>query len=90
MTPSLPSKIGEMISDPVKNLLEDLYTGTVNLIGAPALAIPAGFSEENLPIGFQVVGKKFGEGELFQFGYLYQQETDWHKKLPPIIQNVKD
>ncbi|KKP60148.1 MAG: Glutamyl-tRNA(Gln) amidotransferase subunit A [Candidatus Roizmanbacteria bacterium GW2011_GWC2_34_23] len=90
VTPSLPSKIGEMISDPVKNLLEDLYTGTVNLIGAPALAIPAGFSEENLPIGFQVVGKKFGEGELFQFGYLYQQETDWHKKLPPIIQNVKD
>jgi aspartyl-tRNA(Asn)/glutamyl-tRNA(Gln) amidotransferase subunit A len=85
VTPSLPSKIGEMISDPLKNLLEDLYTGTVNLVGAPALVIPAGFSENNLPIGLQIVGKKFGEGELFQLGYSYQQETDWHKKLPTIL-----
>ena len=85
VTPSLPSKIGEMISDPLKNLLEDLYTGTVNLVGAPALVIPAGFSQKNLPIGLQIIGKKFGEGELFQLGYLYQQETDWHKILPPIL-----
>ncbi|VVA44113.1 Glutamyl-tRNA(Gln) amidotransferase subunit A [Candidatus Roizmanbacteria bacterium] len=89
VTPSLPSKIGEMISDPLKNLLEDLYTGTVNLVGAPALVIPAGFSEKNLPIGLQIVGKKFSEGELFQFGYLYQQETDWHKRLPTILKNEK-
>jgi aspartyl-tRNA(Asn)/glutamyl-tRNA(Gln) amidotransferase subunit A len=85
VTPSLPSKIGQMISDPLKNLLEDLYTGTVNLVGAPSLAIPAGFTESGLPIGMQIVGKKFGEGELFQIGHLYQQETDWHKKLPPLI-----
>lgn len=85
VTPSLPSKIGEMISDPLKNLLEDLYTGTVNLVGAPALVIPAGFSEKNLPIGLQIIGKKFGEGELLQIGYLYQQETDWHKRLPLIF-----
>lgn len=85
VTPSLPSKIGEMISDPLKNLLEDLYTGTVNLVGAPALAIPAGFTEKGLPVGLQIIGKKFGEGELFQFGYLYQQETDWHKRLPTLI-----
>ena len=87
VTPSLPSKIGEMISDPLKNLLEDLYTGTVNLVGAPALAIPAGFTEKGLPIGLQIIGKKFGEGELFQIGYLYQQETDWHKRLPTILKN---
>lgn len=85
VTPSLPSKIGEMISDPLKNLLEDLYTGTINLVGAPALAIPAGFTKDNIPIGLQIIGKKFSEGELFQLGYLYQQETDWHKRLPPII-----
>jgi aspartyl-tRNA(Asn)/glutamyl-tRNA(Gln) amidotransferase subunit A len=87
VTPSLPSKIGEMINDPLKNLLEDLYTGTVNLVGAPALAIPAGFTEKGLPVGLQIIGKKFGEGELFQTGYLYQQETDWHKRIPPLIKN---
>lgn len=89
VTPSLPSKIGEMISDPVKNLLEDLYTGTFSLVGAPALTIPAGFSEKKLPIGLQIVGKKFGEGELFQLGYLYQQETDWHRQLPTILKKEK-
>lgn len=87
VTPSLPSKIGEMISDPVKNLLEDLYTGTVNLVGAPSLTIPAGFTKTGLPVGMQIIGKKFGEGELFQIGYLYQQETNWHKQIPTILKN---
>ncbi|MEK9178947.1 MAG: amidase family protein, partial [Patescibacteria group bacterium] len=85
VTPGLPAKIGEMISDPLANLLEDLYTGTVNLVGAPSLAIPSGFTEKGLPVGLQIIGKKFGEGELFQLGYLYQQETDWHKRLPTIL-----
>lgn len=84
VTPSLPAKIGELINDPLKNLLEDLYTGTINLVGAPSLAIPAGFVE-GLPVGMQIIGKKFAEKELLQIGYLYQQETDWHKKLPTIL-----
>ncbi|MEK7633724.1 MAG: amidase family protein [Patescibacteria group bacterium] len=84
VNPSLPSKIGELINDPLKNILEDLYTGTISLVGAPSLSIPAGFAE-GLPVGMQIIGKKFGEAELFQFGYLYQQETDWHKRLPPIL-----
>jgi len=87
VTPSLPSKIGEMISDPLKNLLEDLYTGTVNLVGAPSLSIPAGFTKEGVPVGMQIIGKKFGEGELFQIGDFYQKETNWHKELPPILIN---
>lgn len=86
--PSLPSKIGELINDPLKNILEDLYTGTINLVGAPSLSIPAGFAE-GLPVGMQIIGKKFAEKELLQIGYLYQQETDWHKKLPTILKNEK-
>ncbi|MEK7177631.1 MAG: amidase family protein [Patescibacteria group bacterium] len=88
VNPSLPSKIGELINDPLKNLMEDLYTGTISLVGAPSLSIPAGFAD-GLPVGMQIVGKKFGEGELFCFGYLYQQETDWHKRLPTILKNEK-
>lgn len=84
VNPSLPSKIGELINDPLKNLMEDLYTGTISLVGAPSLSIPAGFAD-GLPVGMQIVGKKFAEGELFQIGYLYQQETDWHKELPTIL-----
>ncbi len=86
VSPSLPAKIGELINDPLKNILEDLYTVTINLVGAPSLAIPAGFAE-GLPVGMQIIGKRFAENELLQMGYLYQQETDWHKKLPTILEN---
>lgn len=84
ITPSLPAKIGELINDPLKNILEDLYTGTINLVGAPSLAIPAGFVE-GLPVGMQIIGRRFAEKELLQIGYLYQQETDWHRRLPTIL-----
>lgn len=84
VNPSLPSKIGELINDPVKNLLEDLYTGPVNLVGVPSLSVPVGFSKLNLPIGMQLIGKKFHEGELFSFGHAYQRVTDWHTRQPPI------
>jgi len=89
VNPSLPSKIGELINDPLKNLMEDLYTGTISLVGAPSLSIPSGFAD-GLPVGMQIIGKKFGEGELFQLGYLYQQETDWHKRLPTILKNKNE
>lgn len=82
--PGPPPTIGEIINDPMQNLLEDLYTVTVNLVGIPSLAIPAGFNMINLPIGVQLMGKKFAEKELLQFGYAYQKATDWHKNVPPI------
>ncbi len=80
--PGLPRKIGELINDPLQNLLEDLYTVTVNLVGIPSLAIPAGFTENNIPVGMQLMGKKFAEKELLQIGNAYQMVTDWHKKMP--------
>jgi aspartyl-tRNA(Asn)/glutamyl-tRNA(Gln) amidotransferase subunit A len=83
LTPIVPGKtrkIGELINDPLQNLLEDLYTVTVNLVGIPGLAVPAGFT-----VGMQLLGKKFAEGELFNMGHAYQQVTDWHTKVPEIV-----
>jgi aspartyl-tRNA(Asn)/glutamyl-tRNA(Gln) amidotransferase subunit A len=88
VAPNPPLKIGELINDPIANFLEDLYTGTVNLVGSPSLALPAGFTKTNLPVGMQIIGKKFHEGELLQMGNAYQQKTDWHKKKPKIIENI--
>jgi aspartyl-tRNA(Asn)/glutamyl-tRNA(Gln) amidotransferase subunit A len=87
VTPSPPAKIGELINDPLKNLLEDMYTGTINVVGVPSLAIPAGFTQSKLPIGMQLIGKKFHEGELLQLGHAYQQVTSWHKEKPPSLGN---
>ena len=87
VTPTAATKIGETVSDPIKNMLIDYYTVTHNPVGVPSLAIPAGFSSANLPIGMQIVGKMFDESTLFRLAHSYQQVTEWHKKKPPIIDN---
>jgi len=89
VVPGKPRKIGELINDPLQNLLEDLYTVTTNLVGIPSLSIPAGFTKDNLPVGIQLMGKKFAEEELLQTGDAYQKVTDWHTKIPPILKNEK-
>lgn len=82
--PTHATKIGEIVSDPLANLLADIYTTSQNPVGVPSLAIPAGFSQSGLPIGMQLVGKKFSESLLLAFGHQYQQQTDWHLRKPTL------
>lgn len=84
ISPTVATKIGDLISDPLANMLADLYTTTVNQVGIPSLALPAGFSKEGLPIGMQLVGPKFSEGLLLGIGHQYQQATDWHTRSPQL------
>ncbi|MBT3249390.1 MAG: Asp-tRNA(Asn)/Glu-tRNA(Gln) amidotransferase subunit GatA [Candidatus Pacebacteria bacterium] len=86
VTPSIPAKIGELINDPLKSFLEDLYTGPINVAGLTSLSIPAGFTQDKLPVGMQLIGKRFHEAELLQLGHAYQQLTNWHLEKPSIIQ----
>ena len=88
VTPSTPPLATEMESDPLKVYLDDIFTGTVNLVGSPSLALPAGFTKSNLPIGMQIIGQKFHEGELMQIGHAYQQVTDWHTRKPKIVEEL--
>lgn len=53
-----------------------------NLSGHPALAIPCGVTKSGLPIGMQLVGKPWSEGTLLRIAHQYQQETDWHNRVP--------
>lgn len=82
--PTPPPKIGELLDDPVKNWLADIYTVTLNPAGLPALALPCGFTKEKLPIGMQIQGRAFEEALLLRLGHAYQQVTDWHKRKPEL------
>lgn len=84
--PTKPPKIGILINDPVSNWLADIYTVTNSTAGIPGLALPCGFTDDNLPIGMQIQGPMFSESLLLRLGYHYQQVTDWHKKKPPMIE----
>jgi len=72
VTPTAPSpafKVGEKISDPVSMYLEDIFTVPANLVGIPAIAIPAGEKEvegKKLPIGIQLSATHGAEDALFK------------------------
>jgi len=60
------------------------YNGPFNLAGLPTLVVPCGFSENNLPIALQLVGKPFDEVTVLRAGYTYQQHMKWYERRPVI------
>lgn len=81
-TPSTAFPCGEKTDDPVSMYLADVYTIAVNLAGNPGLSVPAGFADNNLPVGMQLIGPHFSEARLLNIAHQYQQQTDWHQQLP--------
>jgi aspartyl-tRNA(Asn)/glutamyl-tRNA(Gln) amidotransferase subunit A len=55
-----------------------------NLTGLPAISIPCGFTSTGLPIGLQIAGKAFDEATVLRVAHAYEQQTDWHRRQPPI------
>ena len=80
-TPGVAFRLGEHADDPVAMYLEDVCTLPINLAGMPGLVVPCGLSE-GLPVGLQLVGKRFDEATLLRVGDAYQRTTDWHTRLP--------
>lgn len=86
LTPTAPTpawKIGENENDPLKDYLADVFTIPASLAGICGLSVPAGFAN-NLPVGMQILGKRFDEKTILRVGYNYQEETDWHKQKPVV------
>lgn len=75
-------KFGAYDDNKLQMDLQDYFTAAVNLAGVPGISIPCGFSQDGLPIGFQLIGPHLSETKLFQVGHAYQQITDWHTKNP--------
>ncbi len=68
LTPATPSAafgLGEMAdADPVQMYLNDVFTVTVNLAGLPGISVPAGLDAQGLPLGLQLIGRPWEEGDL--------------------------
>ncbi|GMQ80282.1 MAG: Asp-tRNA(Asn)/Glu-tRNA(Gln) amidotransferase subunit GatA [Planctomycetia bacterium] len=76
--PAFP--LGQLVDDPLKMYLIDLYTVSANLAGIAGICLPCGFSRLGLPIGLQLMAAPFAEERLLQGAHMYQQATDWHTK----------
>jgi aspartyl-tRNA(Asn)/glutamyl-tRNA(Gln) amidotransferase subunit A len=84
-TPTTAFKIGEKLDDPLAMYLSDIYTATANLAGIPAVSVPCGFDNNNLPIGFQILGKWFDESGILNLAHVFQLATDHHKRTPELL-----
>ena len=73
LTPATPSAafgLGEMTdADPVQMYLNDVFTVTVNLAGLPGISVPAGVDRQGLPLGLQLIGRPWEEGDLLNTAY---------------------
>jgi len=84
LTPATPSAafgLGEMAdADPIKMYLFDVFTVTVNLAGLPAISVPAGLDSKGLPLGLQLIGRPWEEGELLNTAYALEEALGFNTK----------
>jgi aspartyl-tRNA(Asn)/glutamyl-tRNA(Gln) amidotransferase subunit A len=82
LTPTLP--ITAVPLDEVDEATTPLatFTRAANYLGACALSLPAGFSNDGLPIGVQLIGAPFADATLVRLGRAFQRATDWHRRRP--------
>jgi aspartyl-tRNA(Asn)/glutamyl-tRNA(Gln) amidotransferase subunit A len=66
------------------------YTFPFDLTGQPALTVPCGFTSDGLPIGLQLVTRHLDEVGLLRLGHAYQQRTDWHLRVPPLVNQLSN
>lgn len=56
-----------------------------NVTGSPAIAVPAGFSREGLPLGIQIVGAPYDEATVYRVGAAYEAATSWTERHPACL-----
>lgn len=60
------------------------YCATWNQIGQPACAVPAGFTEEGLPLAVQLAGRPHDEGTLYALAAQIEAQRPWADRRPPL------
>lgn len=79
LTPVTPSAAfpikGSKDVDPITMYLNDVFTIPVNLAGLPAISVPAGFDNDRLPLGLQIISKAFDEQTMLDVALALEEET---------------
>ena len=79
-TPFAAFAIGEKMDDPVQMYINDVFTVPSSLAGLPAITVPAGLSNEGLPLGLHLITKPFDEETLFCVADVLESLVRFHSK----------
>jgi aspartyl-tRNA(Asn)/glutamyl-tRNA(Gln) amidotransferase subunit A len=72
VSPCLPFKMGEKITEPLQMYLVDVYTVSLNLSGLPGMSVNCG-TINGLPVGMQIIGKAFDEEMVLRVAHAYER-----------------
>lgn len=75
-TTSLAYSLDSNNNDALKSFYDDILTNPVNMTGNPSLSLPIGFSKNHLPIGMQIIGRKFDEKTIYKLASFIEKELD--------------
>ncbi len=90
LTPTLPVPAFETGLDVAPGYSEEntftwvFYTYPFNLTGLPAASIPAGFTEDGLPVGLQIIGRHLMETDILSAAAAFEDARPWADKKPPL------
>jgi aspartyl-tRNA(Asn)/glutamyl-tRNA(Gln) amidotransferase subunit A len=83
-SPVIAFKTGEKEVDSLAMYQSWACTIPVNLAGVPALSLPFGMVD-GMPVGLQLIARRFGEGTLLRVGYTLEQSTDQTRPKPGLF-----
>ncbi len=73
--PFPPFKLGDKYDKPLDMYEADYFTAPANLAGIPAISIPAGFTDDGLPIGVQIQSSRFNDKKLLNLSKIISGNT---------------
>ena len=88
LTPTSPTvafEIGTRSSNPLEMYLADICTVSVNIAGLPGISVPCGVDSKGMPIGMQLIGPRFGEEDILNAAYTYEQEIKFRENYKPSL-----
>ena len=82
-SPTTAFKLGEKLEDPMAMYLNDVATIPANLAGLPGMSLPAGLSDDGLPVGFQILAPATKDERMYGVGAALERalEEKWGAPL---------
>ena len=60
------------------------FTMPFNVTGQPAASVPCGFNDDGLPVGLQIVGKRYDEATVLKAAAVFEKAKPWSDRIPPL------
>ncbi|PID20519.1 Asp-tRNA(Asn)/Glu-tRNA(Gln) amidotransferase GatCAB subunit A [Sporosarcina sp. P3] len=77
-----PFEIGTMVPEQaISNMFTLGKTPLANILGFPALSVACGFTQSQLPVGLQIIGKPFSDKKILEIGDCYERSQQWVQAL---------